>query len=346
MRSAPELRIVRSRPPRTFHVERDALLAAGYRELAPKRVSLGKLVTTLVRQAAQQLDHGTTAVLAAVSRPEEAAASACSGQLLDFRRVAVCTQHVGPLLDLAFEDAGDAVLACVGEPAAFARLAHEPLTRSLTAHNQRYELEIAELVAGWDDGRALGAKAPIRRLVAEEKPGKAFVLALEEPTLKQSAKKWQQVLKSGEAGAYPGDVVEGWAAAATVLRKDAGSGTTRTFRAASLDLCFASALVDLRQIAQLFDFAEAWFETASGMSVGAVRAVSLNIPSAAITGYARRELITRYPKLSLARFDGSPFALGWHPVRSLLDALARRELPLLYVNTADFPVVTLVGCWP
>jgi hypothetical protein len=82
------------------------------------------------------------------------------------------------------------------------------------------------------------------------------------------------------------------------------------------------------------------------MSVGAVRAVSLNIPSAAITGYARRELITRYPKLSLARFDGSPFALGWHPVRSLLDALARRELPLLYVNTADFPVVTLVGCWP
>jgi hypothetical protein len=344
MRTAPELRIVRSRPLRTFHVDRDALLAAGYRDLAPKRVSLGKLVATLARQAAQQLDHGGMAVLAAVARPEEAA-PAYSGQLLDFRRVAVCAQHVGPLLDLAFEDTGDAVLACVGEPAAFARLAHEPLTRSLTAHNRRYEVEIAELVAGWDDGRALGARAPIRRLVAEEKPGKTFVLALEEPTLKQSAKKWQQVLKSGEAGAYPGDVVEGWAASATVLRKEAGSGAARTFRAASVDLCFASAWVDLRQIAQLFDFAEAWFETASGMSLGAARAVSLNIPSAAITGYARRELIARHPKLSLARFDASPFALGWHPVRSLLDALARRELPLLYVNTADFPVVNLVGCW-
>ena len=54
----------------------------------------------------------------------------------------------------------------------------------------------------------------------------------------------------------------------------------------------------------------------------------------------------RYPPLlAAAHFDATPFVLGWHPLRSLVDALVRRDLPLLYVDTSDFPVVTLLGAW-
>ena len=345
MLSNTELRIVRDRKTRTFNVARDAVFVAGYREFVSKRLGLGKLIGTLVRQASQELSPVETAILAAVSQPDLSATSQFHRGFQDFRRFVSSTLHASAVLDLLFEELGDAVLICAGSPAPFARIAHEDLTRSLKAHHRRYESEVAEQIMGWEEPRVGLNQTAVRRIVVEDKPGKPYILNLEESTLKQSSRKWQHTVRTGDAGAYPADIVEGWAAIATVLKSKPDSGASRTFRSASVDICCSEASLDLRQLANIVSFAEHWVETVTGFSITRLRNIGLNIPSAAITGYLRRELLSRHPKLSLARFDFAPFALGWHPVRSLFELISRRDLPSLLINTSDYPIVNFLACW-
>lgn len=343
MLSSTELQTVRHRPARTLYIDRDVVFVTGYREFVSKRLDLAKLLGTLVRQSSQDLNPQQTAIIAAVDSPELAVMPHYYGSFHDFRRFSSSTLHVSAVLDHIFDESGDAILICAGAPAPFARLAHEDLTRSLKSLHRKYEGELAEYIIGWEEPRTAATKGSARRVVVQDKPGKPYLLNVEESTLKHSSRKWQQTLRTGDTGPFPSDIVEGWAAVATIIRSHLDH--TRARQVASIDICCREANLDLSQLSKILSFAEQWVETVTGAPVAALRTVCLNIPSTAITSYLRREMISRYPKLALGRFDFSSFALGWHPVRSLFASISRHECPLLFFSTADYPIVNLMVCW-
>lgn len=344
MHSEPRLKTIRSRPLKSINVERNSITVAGYSEFVSKRLSIGKLLSTLIHQSALDLDHSVTTILAAVSHPEQAVNAEFSGAISDFRRFSACTQHVSAMLDLISFEVDDALLICAGPSASYARLAHEDLTRSLKTHSQRYEAELAELIVGWEDLPAKTYHSTAKKIIVEDKPGKPYLLMVEDSTLRQALRKWQQVVRSGSAGIYPSDIVEGWAAMATVIKGGVQPESNRKLRITSVDVYCENDVIDLRQLRNLIDFAETWLASVAMVQLSELRSISLNLPSAAITGFVRRELLLRCPTLVRARFEISPFALGWHPIRSLFESIVLRDIPGFFINTADYPVVNLVAC--
>lgn len=340
MLNAPEMQLVAAPPARLVHVEQDVVLASGLVEAVPKKINITKLTTTIARQCAQQHGHQNLRLRSFV--PDPLALVQNAALFRDFYAVHAHPLTFASVIEEAFAeniDIAEQVLVLAGPHPAPNHKAHEPLARALSGVSRSFASEMIEHVMRGDESMGRGI-AHTRRLVIEEKPGRALVIAPEENSLRQANKRGEAFMRRGaELGLF--DAVPGWAGAGLVLRRQENSGTRKlNIGMASLNL--GGAHLEYQHLTALIGFLPGWLSEQHGVNIAAIRCLELLVPYAEVAGFLRRELSKLHPRLAMALTKAPQFVYGWHPAAALFNALARFDTPFLLVHTGDFPRLHLL----
>ena len=350
MRSHPDHTVVRVRPPRALLLETGAMVDRGLAELKPRRVSYPKLAATAVRRMLYKSPY--PAAETSLNMPLSGHDADLTLRLLGEMPSLMIGPALFPaLLDRVAEARGRRIVVALGEGEAPRMQAHAELAKSLVAHDPRLEQRLAQALharvrAGGPDV-VHPAAFDLDHFVVEERPGRALVLNLAEPTLRMHVKRWQSLVTraGGEHLRTPLELPEGWGVAAFVVAGEEAAASTinaRTLRFASLDVRFATPRVDLDTAAAVRVLADEWLQGLMGSGLVAVARVIISVPATAVAAQFGACFAGDGQGPEIAYPD---LVYGWQPLLTLVELLHQSELPALLVYTGRYPEIHLAAVW-
>lgn len=340
----------RIRPTRELVLEAGAILCRGLRENAPRRVSYPKLASTLVRQLVYKSDRDYSG--AALLMPFAGQDAEMTLRLLgDVPDLTLAAPIFPGFLDQLAAGNGRRVLAVLGEGETPRDDSHAAFARSLAAHSPFLEQKAAaHLHARFREPNAIASFFPAAfdrdALVVEERPGKAMLLQLEEPTVKGHLKRWLQLAQRQPGDSIKGalETPDGFGVGAFVLGAAGETAKTgRQVKFASIDVQLAEESVGLDTGPAIRNIAAGWLEEVSGKKIQDLRRVVLSVPWLAVAVHIGSSFNTPGTKSPELVFPDQIF--GWQPFLSALFTLYQAELPALFVYTGRFPDVHLAAVW-
>jgi hypothetical protein len=333
-----------------LNLEGSGILHRGLSETKPRRISHAKLVSTVVRQllSTSSQSNTSTAVLMHSTVNE---AIETSRQLVDVPCLRFNPPIMPALLDQLHVGTGSRIVAVVGESEKSRAEAHAQLARVYAAQSPQRERQISQ---EFNDaltnahGEITIAGADRRRLVTEERPGKAGLLNLSEPTFRLTTKRWQ-VLAARDTPSIirsPIEAAEGWGVGAIRLGHSnpiINQKNSRSLQLSSLSLRMAPELINLDTGLVLHRITRTWLKEKNGFDFDNLRRIVVCTPWLGVAAKLASAFSQVQLKSPLLTFPD--FVHGWQPCLSAMEFLLHPEVPALFIYTGRFPDVHLMAVW-
>jgi hypothetical protein len=340
--------LVREYPINHLKILGGGILQRGFAELRPRRISHVKMATALIRQ--MQLSDHSSIDGSTVLMPLQA------NEIRDVQRhlIDIKTLRFGPacLIDLMAnlmrpnEGQAIAILSDIDRPRSEA---HVDFARVINTQNPRHEQTLAKKVGeAMLAGRAqyLSQAAGRRKLVIEERPGKASLLDLTESSWK-SALRRMQILAARDpllAAKAPVEAPEGWGLAALRTAPPSSSTTEinyRHFKLGCLSIRMPGNEINLDTGSKLQVLANYWLKSQFGFTTQDLRRLVISDPWLVIAN----SIATAFkPASSIVPMTMYPDTIfGWQPAITAMEFCMDHELPALAIFTGTYPDVHLMA---
>ena len=333
-----------------LNLDVSGILHRGLAEVKPRRISYAKLVSTVVRQLLDTSPHPNTdtAVLmhSTVNETIET-----SRQLVDIPNIRFNPPIMQALLDQLHEKSGSRIIAVFGEGEKSRPEAHTQLARLVAAQSPQLERQISHEFSDAltkISGEIAIAGAERRRLVTEERPGKAGLLNLSEPTFRLTTKRWQGLAARDTPSIIrsPIETAEGWGVAAIKLNQISPmvpNQNSRSILLSSLSLRMATELINLDTGQVLRRITSTWLKEKVGFDFDNLRRVVVCTPWLGVAAKLASAFSQVQFKSPLVAYP--EFAHGWQPCLSAIEFILHPEVPALFIYTGRFPDVHLMAVW-
>ena len=333
-----------------LNLEVSGILHRGLAETKPRRISYAKLASTVVRQllnTSSQLNASTAVLMhSTVNEVIET-----NRQLVDVPCLRFNPPIMPALLDQLHMGTSSRIIAVLGESETSRPEAHAQLARVFAAQSPQRERKISQefneaLTKAHGEITIVGADR--RRLVTEERPGKAGLLNLSESTLRITTKRWQ-VLAARDTPSIirsPIETVEGWGVGAIRLCQSnplTRGKNLRTIQLSSLSLRMTPDLINLDTGQVLHGITRRWLKEKNGFDFDNLRRIVVCTPWLGVAAKLASAFSQVQLKSPLVTFPD--FVHGWQPCLSAMEFLIHPEVPALFIYTGRFPDVHLMAVW-
>jgi hypothetical protein len=333
-----------------LNLEVSGILHRGLAESKPRRISYAKLVSTVVRQMLNASSYSNTATSVLMHSTVNEAIET-SRQLVDVPCLRFNPPIMPALLDQLHAGTGSRIIAVLGESEKSRPEAHTQLARVFAAQSPQRERQISQEfneALAKVHGEISITGADRRRLVTEERPGKAGLLNLSEPTFRLTTKRWQALAARDTPSIIrsPIETAEGWGVGAIRLSQSnpiIQGKDHRSLQLSSLSLRMAPELINLDTGQILRRITRTWLKEKNGFDFDNLRRVVVCTPWLGVAAKLASAFSHVQLKSPLLTFPD--FVHGWQPCLTAMEFLLHPEVPALFIYTGRFPDVHLMAVW-
>ncbi len=309
----------------------------GLRELRPRRLSYAKLAASVMRQTwpgrSSSLAGSVLMMPFGGDEPEQVARF-----LPDMEHVTIGPPSLAALRKCITTCEDELHLVVAGDAEGRADDSQGFFARALVSHDRRVELDLARKLLTVSKQRQ---RPQNQQLVVDERAGKAMVLALEDPTIRQNIKRWQTLLSKDQRDRPACDTPPGWGIAAKVLSPASKVEAGETFSYASLDLVFTNPRFGWEVAQGIRRAADVWMRP---FDLRPLRTLTVCSPWLATSAFIASPFLTEQTNSPELLLPDQIF--GWQPLISFVDFLSPSAGPSLLIDTGSYPLVHLGLVWP
>ena len=328
------------------------LVCRGMAELKPRRIQPAVLLPAVARQVAESgaqlamTAPGLQVSAMAVTSPAEATRLRLI--LRHTGQIAIRHPSVDAVIALLMAAAvGDGlfVLALIADDEPPGDEWLQSAARGLIGQDSGLEARCAKQISESAPTTRDGDDELQRRIVIEERMGKAMVLGLATASARLASKR----LGSGGArtSGPPQAAPSGWGVGGLAVSRPNGDGRGRPVRFVAETFQLPLVMADIDLPTRLAALAVGWWRGAGELSGINLCQVVLAVPYLALAGAAAEAMVHALADVGLkqVRFELPDQVFGWGPSLTLVEAVANGELPCLLVFLGAAGEVTLVGLW-
>lgn len=340
------------RAPRRLTLESGTIINRGLRDIAPKYIDHAKIAGSLLRQISENRIETMTAssIFMPFSGHE---ADRLSALLPHCANLSISAPMIGSLIERIYTLTGRTALAVVGPAEIHPSDNLAAFAKALVSHDRQLEVTLAQdLMSRARDVDLLSSKDhrfDRESIIFEEKGGKFGQLAIEEPTIKQQLKKWQNLTGSISTrdsrveGRPPVETQAGFGAGATIMSdaqpKDSQRSRSVFFAASSARL---PDILSVELVAQWRHTTHSWLKDL-GIPPEFLKRVYVSVPYLAISAFVAQAFANPDPTSTLLMYPDQVY--GWHPLLTLLAMIRQPILPALFVHGGFGQSIQVAAVW-
>lgn len=339
--------IVREYPTSHLEVMGGGLVQRGFAELRPRRISHVKVATTLIRQ--MQISHPEVVDSSTLLMPLNGnEVRDIQRHLIDINNLRLAPPTLPDLLVNLTHPNDRQIIAVISDNDRPRHDAHSAFARVIHAQHPRLENQLAKSVADAMVRTKIQYDSLAnerRKLVIEERPGKATVLDLSDMSWR-SALKRLQLLANREPGSPSKSALEapeGWGLAAMRISPasiSSGTSNHRKIRVACLSIRMPGEDINLDTGDKLQKIVNLWLKSEFGVTTQELKRLVISDPWIVIAHFIA-EAFKRSGSSSVAMYPDNVF--GWQPLMTAMEFCLGRELPALAIFTGTYPDVHLMA---
>ena len=319
----------------------------GFAELRPRRINHFKIATTLVRQMQflqpEFVDNSTLLMPLNATEVRD-----IQRHLIDIKNLRLGPPSLPEFMHAITQEKNGQIIAAISDSDRPRHDAHSTFARVIHAQHPRLENKLAKSMVesllkskGYFDSQANER----RKLVIEERPGKALLLDLSDLSWRSAIKRLQ-ILANRELGATTNsslETPEGWGLAALRINpvsqaKD--SSIHRKIRIACLTLRMPGDDINLDTGNKLREIVDQWIRDTFRICIRDLKRLVISDPWLVIANFVAEPFCEIASSCAITYPDT---VFGWQPVITAMEFCMGLEVPAVAIFTGSYPDVHIMA---